>query len=86
MDCMLGVGDRERGKREYCVKLANENFMDPEFRSPSNDIFKEKSKTYMYQKHPWVISFDNASNTKITIVEKKLTVCMLDHRIFVYIF
>lgn len=66
--------------------MANEKFMDPEFRSPSNDIFKEKSKTYMYQKHPWVISFDNASNTKISIVEKKLTVCMLDHRIFVYIF
>lgn len=30
--------ERERIKRECWVKLANENFMDPEFRSSSNYI------------------------------------------------
>lgn len=50
LDLILGMGERESRKRECWVKLANENFMDPEFRSSSNYIvwilIKEKSKTY----------------------------------------
>lgn len=40
LDLMLGMGERERErrKRECWVKLANKNFMDPEFRSSSNYI------------------------------------------------
>lgn len=49
LDLMMGMGEKRR-KRECWVKLANENLMDPEFRSSSNYIvwilIKEKSKTY----------------------------------------
>lgn len=38
LDLILGMGERESRKRECWVKLANENFMDPEFRSSSNYI------------------------------------------------